>query len=74
VVRYRAQGASQWQEVIADKVQGDHVAEEEYFKADIYGLTPGTAGDHRGEIESVAAGNRRISELKRKISLLGIMK
>jgi len=38
---------------------------------DSYGLTPGTAGDHRGEIESVAAGNRRISELKRKISLLG---
>ena len=38
---------------------------------DTYGLTPGTAADHRGEIESVAAGNRRISELKRKITLLG---
>ena len=38
---------------------------------DSYGLTPGTAGEHRGEIESVAAGNRRIVELKRKISLLG---
>ena len=38
---------------------------------DSYGLTPGTAGEHRGEIESVAAGNRRIAELKRKISLLG---
>ena len=38
---------------------------------DNYGLTPGTAVQHRGEIESVAAGNRRISELKRKISMLG---
>ena len=36
-----------------------------------YGLTPGTAPEHRGEIESVAAGNRRIGELKRKISALG---
>jgi len=38
---------------------------------DSYGLTPGTAPEHRGQIESVAAGNRRISELKRKITLLG---
>jgi len=38
---------------------------------DSYGLTPGTAGEHRGEIESVAAGNRRIGELKRKIAALG---
>ena len=38
---------------------------------DSYGLTPGTAPEHRGEIESVTAGNRRASELKRKISALG---
>ena len=38
---------------------------------DTYGLTPGTAGEHRVEIESVAAGNRRVAELKRKITLLG---
>jgi len=38
---------------------------------DSYELTPGTAVEHRGEIESVTAGNRRISELKRKISGLG---
>ncbi len=38
---------------------------------DTYGLTPGTAGAHRTEIESVTAGTRRISELKRKITLLG---
>ncbi len=38
---------------------------------DSYGLTPGTAGAHKMQIESVTAGNRRISELKRKISLLG---
>ena len=38
---------------------------------DSYGLTPGTAPEHRGEIESVAAGNRHIAELKRKISALG---
>ena len=38
---------------------------------DSYGLTPGTAVEHRGQIESVTAGNRRISELKRKISALG---
>lgn len=38
---------------------------------DSYELTPGTAGEKRGEIESVAAGNRRITELKRKISTLG---
>ena len=36
-----------------------------------YELTPGTAGEHRCEIESVTAGNRRIAELKRKISMLG---
>ena len=38
---------------------------------DSYGLTPGTAGEHKGEIESVTAGNRRVSELKRKITMLG---
>ena len=38
---------------------------------DSYGLTPGTAAEHRGQIESVTAGNRRIAELKRKISALG---
>ncbi len=38
---------------------------------DTYGLTPGTAGEKRGEIESVAAGSRRIAELKRKITMLG---
>ena len=38
---------------------------------DSYGLTPGTAPEHKGEIESLAAGNRRISELKRKIAGLG---
>ena len=38
---------------------------------DNYGLTPGTAGEKRGQIESVAAGNRRIGELKRKIAALG---
>ena len=38
---------------------------------DSYGLTPGTAGEHRGEIESVTAGNRRAAELKRKIGALG---
>ncbi len=36
-----------------------------------YELTPGTAPDHRGEIESVTAGTRKISELKRKITMLG---
>ncbi len=38
---------------------------------DSYELTPGTAVEKRGQIESVAAGNRRVSELKRKISTLG---
>ncbi len=38
---------------------------------DSYGLTPGTAAEHRGQIESVTAGNRRIAELKRKIGALG---
>ncbi len=38
---------------------------------DSYELTPGTAGEHRAPIESVAAGNRRIAELKRKIAGLG---
>jgi len=38
---------------------------------DSYGLTPGTASEHRGEIESIAVGNRRIGELKRKIGALG---
>jgi len=38
---------------------------------DTYELTPGTAPEKRGQIESVAAGNRRIAELKRKIAALG---
>ena len=38
---------------------------------DTYGLTPGTAGEKRGPIESTAAGQRRAAELKRKISGLG---
>ena len=38
---------------------------------DSYNLTPGTAPEHKGEIENVTAGNRRIGELKRKISALG---
>ena len=38
---------------------------------DNYGLTPGTAADKRGQIESVTAGSRRIGELKRKIAALG---
>ena len=38
---------------------------------DSYGLTPGTAGAFRVELESTAAGNRRASELKRKIAGLG---
>ena len=38
---------------------------------DSYGLTPGTAPEKRGKIDSVTAGNRRIAELKRKIAALG---
>lgn len=38
---------------------------------DSYGLTPGTAEPMRGNVESIAAGNRQIGELKRKISALG---
>ena len=38
---------------------------------DTYGLTPGTAPEKRGKIDSMAAGNRRIAELKRKIAGLG---
>ena len=38
---------------------------------DTYGLTPGTADEKRGQIESVSAGVHRIAELKRKISALG---
>ena len=38
---------------------------------DTYGLTPGTAGEHKVEIESLSAGNRRVAELKRKIGALG---
>ena len=38
---------------------------------DSYELTPGTAVEKRGEIESVAAGNRQIAEYKRKLSALG---
>ncbi len=38
---------------------------------DTYALTPGTAAEHRGEIENAAAGSRRSGELKRKIAALG---
>ncbi|MBQ2700397.1 MAG: metallophosphoesterase family protein, partial [Clostridia bacterium] len=46
-VKYRPQGASAWQEVTATKVQNDHVANEEYFKADIYDLTPETTYEYK---------------------------
>ena len=36
-----------------------------------YGLTPGTAAEHRAEIESVTAGQRKVAELKRRIAALG---
>ena len=38
---------------------------------DTYGLTPGTAGEKRGQIDSVTSGMHRIAELKRKITNLG---
>ncbi|MBO5867877.1 MAG: AAA family ATPase, partial [Oscillospiraceae bacterium] len=38
---------------------------------DTYELTPNTAVEKRGEIESVAAGQRRVGELKRKLSAIG---
>ena len=38
---------------------------------DSYGLTPGTAAEARGHIDSVNAGNRKAAELKRKIAGLG---
>lgn len=38
---------------------------------DTYGLTPSTAQSERAELESVASGNRRIGELKRKIAAIG---
>ncbi len=38
---------------------------------DNYELTPGTAAEKRGHIDSVTAGSRRIGELKRKITMLG---
>ena len=38
---------------------------------DSYELTPGTAPEFKVEIESVTAGSRRVSDLKRRISLLG---
>lgn len=38
---------------------------------DSYALTPSTAKDRRGHIDSVAQGNRRIAELKKKIAALG---
>ena len=38
---------------------------------DTYGLTPGTAGEHKVELESSAAGSRRCAELKRKLAALG---
>jgi chromosome segregation protein len=36
-----------------------------------YELTPGTAPAHRGQIESTAAASRQVSDLKRRINLLG---
>jgi len=38
---------------------------------DSYALTPGTAVELRGEIESLAAGQRQIADLKRRITMLG---
>ena len=38
---------------------------------DTYGLTPGTAEEFRGRIDSVAAANRKVAEFRRKIGALG---
>ncbi len=38
---------------------------------DTYGLTPGTAEPFRAPVESMAAGNRQIADLKRRITMLG---
>jgi chromosome segregation protein len=38
---------------------------------DSYGLTPGTAAELRGEVESLTAGQRQIADLKRRITMLG---
>ena len=38
---------------------------------DTYALTPGTAAEKRGNIESVTSGMHRIADLKRKITNLG---
>jgi len=38
---------------------------------DSYALTPGTAAELRGEIESLTAGQRQIADLKRRITMLG---
>ena len=38
---------------------------------DSYELTPNTAVEKRGQIDSITAGNRRIAELKKKIAGLG---
>ena len=38
---------------------------------DSYALTPGTAVELRGQIESITAGQRQIADLKRRITMLG---
>ena len=58
---------------LENKKNTSHLEEKQIIDKlwDAYGLTPGTAPEHRGQIESVSAGNRRAAELKRKISALG---
>ena len=58
---------------LENKKNTSHLEEKQIIDKlwDSYSLTPGTAPDHRGVIESVSAGNRRASELKRKIAGLG---
>ena len=58
---------------LENKKNTSHLEEKQIIDKlwDSYGLTPGTAPEHRGQIESVSAGSRRAAELKRKISGLG---
>ena len=68
ILRMQGEAARLEQKKVASELEEKQIIDKLW---DTYNLTRSTAAAEKAEIESVAAGQRRIAELKRKISSLG---
>jgi len=68
ILRMQGEAARLEQKKVASELEEKQIIDKLW---DTYNLTRSTAAAEKAEIESVAAGQRRITELKRKISSLG---